>query len=65
MNNLRYSYFKELAGLRELVSRKKKLEEGFEYIEVRYFNPVEGVDKRLEQMINDHIEQITDKWVTI
>ena len=42
---LRLTFMKELRSLRELLERKYKDRENFEYLEIRFFSPMDGLDE--------------------
>ena len=43
--DLRFKFLKELNSLRKLVDSKWKMREKFEYLEIRFFEALQGIDK--------------------
>ncbi|CAI2383134.1 unnamed protein product [Moneuplotes crassus] len=62
IHSLRLGYYKELNSLRQLLDKKHQERENFEYLEIRFFTPTDGLDDRVIDLLNTKIIEIKDKY---
>ena len=58
MNTMRYSYFKELQSLKEMLYRQKNYPESFEYMDIQYFSAIDVLDDKTRELLNSKITDV-------
>ena len=61
IDRMRHDYLKELANLREQILSKDKSKK-FEYIEVHYFEPSEGLNQQMCFVLNNKLDEMKDLY---
>lgn len=62
MNQIRYSYFKELQTLKEMMYRAKKFPETFECMDIQYFSIIDALDERNRELMNAKLEDVKNHF---
>ena len=55
---MRYSYFKELQSLKEMLYRQKNYPESFEYMDIQYFSAIDVLDDKTRELLNSKITDV-------
>ena len=59
---MRFDYMRELDSLREMIERKTKLRDNFEYLEVRFFSATDGLEKETLDLLNKRLLELQETY---
>ena len=62
IHHLRLTYMKELRSLRQLIELKQKNKDSFEYLEIRFFSPLDGLDENTVELLNEKLKDLKSKF---
>jgi hypothetical protein len=62
IKNMRYTYLKELQGLKEQIVHQNEYPESFESVIVQYFSGLEVLDVKTRELLNKKLEDVKEDY---